>query len=84
MRKNIENLKIKLDQCFVQISFYRENALHHADVLVKYALKKFKNDDMDYAEFLKNMEYALKIQLDYLDRMNAYNETAIQLEYYLD
>jgi cobalt-zinc-cadmium resistance protein CzcA len=84
LTKTIENLKIQLDKLFVQISFYRENALNTADLLIKSVNLDLKNKKLNYLKIYKNMEDALKIRTDYLEKMKLYNQTAIQLESLID
>ncbi|HEY4788507.1 MAG TPA: TolC family protein, partial [Bacteroidales bacterium] len=84
LTKEIENMKILLDKYFVQISYYRENALHKADLLIQYANQQFKKGEIDYSAYFDNLEMALKIQLDYLETIKSYNQTAIQMESFID
>jgi heavy metal efflux system protein len=82
--KTIENLKIQLDKLFVQISFFRENALNKADILIHSSNQKFQRKEIDYPDYLKNLAAGLKIQLDYIESVFLYNKTAIRLESYID
>lgn len=80
----IENLKIQLDQLFVSISYYRENALKLADMQDKAAVKSFSEKQISYLIFLEQIEKSLTIKLAYLLKVRDYNLTAIQLEYYIN
>lgn len=82
--KTIENIKIQLDKNFVLISFYRENALKKADLLLQIANQQMQNKEVDYDSIYTSLEMALKIQLEYLDAVKQYNQLAIQLEFYVD
>ena len=82
--KTIENLKIQLDKYFIHISFYRENALHKADLLIQTANQQFQKKEIEYIAYFEALESALKIQLDYLEKVKLYNQTAIELESYID
>ncbi len=82
--KTIENLKIQLDKLFVQISYFRENALNLADILLKTSLEKLQLNEIEYIQYAKIVDTAQKIKTDYLDTLRMYNITAIQLEYYIN
>lgn len=84
LNKTIDNLKIQLDKLFVDISFYRENALKLADSHMMIVHKNLVDKKLNYLELFKNLEEALKIRLNYLEKLKRYNETAIQLESFID
>lgn len=84
INKTIESLKLQLDKLYVQISYFRENALNQADLIIKTALTKFNNQEIEYLEYLQNLSAARKIKLDYLESIRQYNLAAIQLEYYIN
>jgi cobalt-zinc-cadmium resistance protein CzcA len=84
IQKTIENLKIQLDKLFVQISYFRENALNQADLLLKNDWVKFTNQEIKYHEYLLSVGTSFKIKLDYLESLRQYNLAAFQLEYYLN
>ena len=84
LNKTIENLKIQLDKLFVEISFYKENALKKANLLFQQANQNSQKKDLDYSNLFENLESGLKIRLDYLERIYHYNHIAIQLESMID
>lgn len=84
LTKTIENLKIQLDQLYVDISFYRENALKKADLLTQQVIQNIKTGNFNYIQVFESLESVMSIQLDYLEKVNHYNQTAIQLESLID
>ena len=84
LKNAIENLKIKLDQLFVQLSYYRENALPQADLLEKTATLQFNKQDIEYTEYLQSLNTAFSIRQGYLEKIKEYNLTAIELELYIN
>jgi cobalt-zinc-cadmium resistance protein CzcA len=82
--KKIESLRISLDQMFVNISFYRENSLKRSDLLINDAIKQIRSKSIQYRDCLEKLQEALTIQLMYLESLRTYNETAIELESYID
>lgn len=84
IQKSIENLKLKLDKYFVQVSFYQENALKNAQVMVESGLEKLKSHVIMYHDFLLVLDASYHTKLDYLNSIRQYNITAIELEKYLN
>ena len=84
LEQTIDDLKIKLDQEFINVIFFRENALAQADLLLKMATHQFQENEIAYTEFLQSISEALKIKQEYLNSILNYNLTAIELEYYLN
>ena len=84
IQKTIDNLKIQLDKLFVQISYYRENALNQADLMLINEGLKLTNRELKYHEYLQSVGASFKIKLDYLESVRQYNLTAFQLEYYIN
>ncbi len=84
LNKTIESLKLQLDKLYVQISFFRENALNQADLMIKTAFTQFTKQEIEYLEYLQSLSGARKIKLDYLEAIRQYNLAAIQLEYYIN
>jgi cobalt-zinc-cadmium resistance protein CzcA len=84
IQKKIENMRIKLDQLFVQISYYRENALIQADVMERVAIGKYAKKLIDYPEFMQRIRDIYAIKLGYIEKVLAYNTTAVELEYYVN
>jgi heavy metal efflux system protein len=84
IQKKIENLRIKLDQLFVQISYYRENALIQADVLEKIARGQYEKQIIGYPELMQRISPVFATRLEYLEKIMVYNTTAVELEYYVN
>jgi heavy metal efflux system protein len=77
----IENLKIQLDQYFVQISFYSENALKQAEMIEQSAIEKYNANTLPMNEFLDQIDSAYTTRMEFLEIIKKYNQTAIELEY---
>lgn len=78
----IENLVLELNRTFKEILFYDHYALVQANQLSQRARLQFENEEIEYIEFVRQLEAAASVRLEYLDAMNRYNQTAIQLEFY--
>jgi len=84
LRSTIENLQVRLDQDFVSISYYRENALPEADLIINNSLQRLADKKITYNVHLENITKAFGMKLAYLVELRNYNETAIELEHYLN
>ena len=45
------------------------------------ATLQFEKQDIEYFEFIQSISVALDINRTFLDQLNRYNQTAIELEY---
>jgi hypothetical protein len=77
----VANTKLKLDNLFWKIEYFRTYALDHAGITEHTARAKFIAEDIDYIAFIQLLSEALQIRLNYLETLNQYNQTAIELEY---
>jgi cobalt-zinc-cadmium resistance protein CzcA len=65
------------------LNTYEENQLKIADELLKIAKLSYKAGEIDFFRYVQSLEYAQRIQLDYLTKLRDYNETIIALNYFL-
>ena len=84
IEKDVENLQLQLSKYSRQLRYYDENALKQANVLISTAKTQFEKENIEYYEYIQNISTALKIKLDYLQTLDNYNQTAIQLGFYLN
>jgi outer membrane protein TolC len=77
-----ENLEYELNNYFKSLQYFNRVGLSQADQLLEINRVKFDNEDIDYTEYTQKADEAFRIQLDYLETLNHYNQTAIQLEFY--
>jgi outer membrane protein TolC len=77
-----ENLEFELNNYFKKLQYFNQVGLGQADQMLEINRVKFENEDIDYTEYMQKADEAFRIQLDYLETLNSYNQTAIQLEFY--
>jgi len=80
--KTIENLVTGLTKYFRQLQYYNEYALKQADEIIHSARLQFEKENIEYLEYIQSLSTALSIKTRYLETLNNYNQTAIQLEFY--
>ncbi len=82
IKKNSEYLMIKLNKYFERLNYFYNNALKNADEIEEIAINRQKSGNVDFSDFVQKINTAYKIRLDYLETLNNYNQTAIELEMY--
>ena len=63
------------------INYYKEKAVPQADLIIQNAQKSFENGAINYVEYFQNLNQALEIKYNYLNSINEYNLSIIDLEY---
>jgi cobalt-zinc-cadmium resistance protein CzcA len=84
LEQTIDDLKIKLDQQFINVIYFRENALKQAEMLIKLATIRLQRDEIEHSHFFQSISEAYKIKTEYLQAVLNYNIAAVELEYYLN
>ena len=67
-----------------QLRYYREEGLQYAAVILNAANKGYKAGDIGYVEYVHNINEALGIRAGYLQTINDFNQTVIQMNYLLN
>jgi len=84
VENEIENLLFDLNKYFKQIVYYHEYALVQADELIKTTGLLYEKEEIDYFGYIQGISEGLQLKLNFLETINNYNQTAIQLELYAD
>ena len=75
-----------INQLFVAekaLENYEENQLQIAEELLKTAKLSYKAGEIDFFRYVQTLEHAQRIQLDYITKLREYNQTIINLNYFL-
>jgi cobalt-zinc-cadmium resistance protein CzcA len=78
----IDNLVLELNRTFKEILYYDRYGLLQANQLYESTRKQFENEEIEYVEYVRQLDIASSVMLEYLEVMNRYNQNAIQLEFY--
>ncbi len=65
------------------ISYYETQAIPEANLIIEQTTKSYKAGALDYHSFALNINRALELKQNYLDALNNYNQTIINIEYIL-
>lgn len=75
----------RLSQTYLKLgntlSYYEENALPQANIILENAEKGFSQGAIGYVEYVQGMQRAMDIKSGYLDALNQYNQAVINLEF---
>jgi len=63
------------------LDYYEKQAIPEADMIIEQATRSYKAGAMDYLEYVQNLNRALSIKQNYLDALNSFNQTIINIEY---
>ncbi len=81
-------LQAKQDQLLSQlsnyneaISYYENEGEHLSKEILKTAHLSFKHGEIDFFRYIQSIENGYKIKLNYLENLNQYNQTVIQINH---
>jgi len=63
------------------LTYYQQKAVPQADLIIVNAQKSFENGAINYVEYFLNVNSALDLKFNYLNTLNGYNQSIIDLEY---
>ena len=63
------------------LNYYEKQAVPEADLIISQATKSYKAGEIDYLDYVQSLSRALSIKQNYLDALNNYNQTIINIEF---
>ena len=78
---NYQTLIDEYNKYLGSVEYYEQQAIHEADIIVEQSTLSYKAGAMDYLEYILNLNRALEIKQNYLETLNNYNQTIINIEY---
>jgi cobalt-zinc-cadmium resistance protein CzcA len=63
------------------VDYYENQAIPEARLIIQQSTKSYKAGALDYLEYVQSLSRALSIRQSYLDAVNNYNQTIIQIEF---
>jgi cobalt-zinc-cadmium resistance protein CzcA len=63
------------------VDYYEKQAVPEAGLIIDQATRSYKAGAMDYLDYIMNLSRALQIRQNYLDALNNYNQTIVNLEF---
>ena len=81
MASRRQSLEKELAKFSEHINYYRNEGAALSQAILKTAESSYNNGEIDFFQYIISLENAFQIELDYLDQLNNYNQTVIQLNY---
>jgi len=66
------------------LSYYEKTGLAQAEAIIKSSNLAYRGGEINFSELTQYLSQAIDIQKNYLDVLNQFNQSAIQLNYYLN
>jgi len=80
LESSYRNLLLEYDKYTGSIDFYETQAVKEADLIIDQATAAYKGGAMEYMDYIQSLSRALAIKQNYLDALNNYNQTVVEIE----
>jgi len=77
-------IQMEVEKNNTLLSFYETSGLKQADEIIKAASQAYKAGEIGFAELSQFLSQAIDIQRNYLESLNAYNQSVIQYYYFFN
>ena len=81
LNSKFKTLLETLDQLQNSLDYYEKEGKTLSEEILKTANGSFKNGEIDFYQYIQSLESAYEIPLNYLDKLDAYNQTIIAINY---
>ena len=71
----------ELEQFNQAITYYNEYGRKVSEEIIKVANMSYTHGEIDFFQFIQSLENATSIQVDYLEAVNQYNTTQLDLQF---
>ncbi len=79
-KMQLQSLLAMLEKDLKNLEYYRGSGLPQSELLLKQSQLGFKEGEIGYIEYIQGLNRALSIQTNYLEFLNQYNQTLINIE----
>ncbi len=81
LHTQLDNLLQELTKYQAQLTYYQSTGLEMADELVNFAGKGYASGEIEYVEYIRNLDQANDIRNKYLESLRRYKQTQIEINY---
>jgi len=81
LHTQLDNLLQELTKYQAQLNYYQSTGLEMADELVNFAGKGYASGEIEYVEYIRNLDQANDIRNKYLESLRRYKQTQIEINY---
>jgi cobalt-zinc-cadmium resistance protein CzcA len=75
-----KNLLLECEKYGSSVDFYEKQAVKEADLIIDQATAAYRGGAMEYFDYIQSLGRALAIRQNYLDALNNYNQTMVEIE----
>jgi len=77
---NYRSLIDELSKYSGTVDYYEQQAIPEANIIIEQSTRSYRAGAMDYLNYVLSLDRALSIRQNYLDALNNYNQTIINIE----
>jgi len=81
LNAKFDALQLQIAQLQKNLVYYEKEGAALSDEILKTANGSFKNGEIDFYQYIQSLESAYEVKLDYLDKLDQYNQTVIAINY---
>lgn len=81
LHAKLQTLQTELSQLQETLDYYENEGATLSEEILKTANGSFRNGEINFYQYIQSLESAYEITLDYLDKLQLYNQTAIAINY---
>jgi cobalt-zinc-cadmium resistance protein CzcA len=81
LQNQLQNAFQQYNQNLSQYNYYKSIALPNAEIIISTAKVGFKSGDIGYIEYLQALQTATDVQLNYLQSVNALNQSIVNINF---
>ncbi len=78
---SLQSLLDEYNKYTSSVDYYEKQAVPEADLIIEQASLSYKAGALDYLDYVLTLNRALAIRQNYLDALNNFNQTIIEIEY---
>jgi cobalt-zinc-cadmium resistance protein CzcA len=81
LQSQLDQLQAQLLQQNEAMAYYEEEGGALADEILKAAESSFRSGEIDFFQYIQSLENSYEIRISYLDQLETYNETVLNINY---
>ena len=81
LQSKFNTLKLELIQLQEALNYFENEGQSLSEEIIKTASVSFRNGEIDFYQYIQSLEGAYDISLNYLEKLNEYNQTIIAINY---
>jgi cobalt-zinc-cadmium resistance protein CzcA len=81
LRGKYRSLLDEFEKFRASVEYYEKQALPEAGMIIDQSIRSYKAGALDYLEYVLSLGRAFSIRQNYLEALNNYNQTVINIEY---